>query len=254
MWQNRFEISIILFQQSERKYHIISLLLFLANKNQLPKIDLDEKNLYLKKIKRNFCTTLQVYINRQAVLATEYWSSQIRVDLKVEYEMAFLHFWRTRVLFMGPLIPLFWTFGDVSSVFQGQSGQPYLHLAEVYMMYVPWDSPLVQHLSTSWQPAWQPITFAYMHILAEVGCQIQLGDLLQTVQPANHSTTSDRFWNTRCHHLDKLRPNQKVWIILDPLKYLSVQLRCWCQCVNDWFTACAPHLTNPVLVSRTRPM
>ena len=38
---------------------------------------------------------------------------------------------------MGPLIPLFWTSGDVSSGFQNQSGQPYLHLAEAYMIYVP---------------------------------------------------------------------------------------------------------------------
>ena len=29
---------------------------------------------------------------------------------------------------MGPLIPLFWTSGDVSSGFQSQSGQPYLCL------------------------------------------------------------------------------------------------------------------------------
>ena len=41
--------------------------------------------------------------------------------------------------FMGPPIPLFWTFGDVSSGFQSHSGQPYLHLAEVYRMYIPWD-------------------------------------------------------------------------------------------------------------------
>ena len=27
----------------------------------------------------------------------------------------FLNFWRTRVLFVGPLIPLFWTSGDISS-------------------------------------------------------------------------------------------------------------------------------------------
>ena len=47
------------------------------------------------------------------------------------------HFWRTWVLFVGPLIPLFWTSGDISSRFQSQSGQPYLHLAEVYMLYVP---------------------------------------------------------------------------------------------------------------------
>ena len=29
---------------------------------------------------------------------------------------------------MGPLIPLFRTSGDISSMFQNQSGQPYLHL------------------------------------------------------------------------------------------------------------------------------
>ena len=34
----------------------------------------------------------------------------------------FLNFWRTWVLFVGPLIPLFWTSGDVSSGFQSQSG------------------------------------------------------------------------------------------------------------------------------------
>ena len=37
---------------------------------------------------------------------------------------------------MEPLIPLFWTPGDVSSGFQSQSGQPYSHLAEEYVMYV----------------------------------------------------------------------------------------------------------------------
>ena len=31
--------------------------------------------------------------------------------------------------FLGPLISLFLTSGDVSSGFQSQSGQPYLHLA-----------------------------------------------------------------------------------------------------------------------------
>ena len=30
-----------------------------------------------------------------------------------------------QVLFVGPLIPLFWTSGDVSSGFQSQGGQPY---------------------------------------------------------------------------------------------------------------------------------
>ena len=34
---------------------------------------------------------------------------------------------------MRPVIPLFWTSGDVYSGFQSQIGQPYSHLVEVYM-------------------------------------------------------------------------------------------------------------------------
>ena len=45
--------------------------------------------------------------------------------------------------FVGPLIPLFWTSGDVSSGFQSQSGQPYLSLVEAYMLHVPLDLSLV---------------------------------------------------------------------------------------------------------------
>ena len=56
---------------------------------------------------------------------------------------------------MGPLIPLFWSSGDISSRFPSQSGQPYSHLAEAYVLHVLWDSPLVWHLPTSWWPAWQ---------------------------------------------------------------------------------------------------
>ena len=33
------------------------------------------------------------------------------------------------------VISLFWTSGDVSFGFQSQSGQPYLHLAEAYMIF-----------------------------------------------------------------------------------------------------------------------
>ena len=39
----------------------------------------------------------------------------------------FKFFLRTFVLFVGPLVPLFWTSGNISG-FQSQSGQPYLHL------------------------------------------------------------------------------------------------------------------------------
>ena len=32
--------------------------------------------------------------------------------------------------------PVFWTPGDVSSGFQNQSRQPYLHLADAYLLHV----------------------------------------------------------------------------------------------------------------------
>ena len=35
--------------------------------------------------------------------------------------------------------------------------------AEMYMMYVPLDSPLVQHLPTSWYLAWWSIAIPHMH-------------------------------------------------------------------------------------------
>ena len=58
--------------------------------------------------------------------------------------------WRTYVLFMGPLISLFWTSGDVSYGFQSVSLQLYLCLTEAYVLHVPWDSRLVGHMLTSW--------------------------------------------------------------------------------------------------------
>ena len=42
---------------------------------------------------------------------------------------------------MGPLIPLFWTDDDDDDDdddgFQSQSGQPYSHLAEMYVLHIP---------------------------------------------------------------------------------------------------------------------
>ena len=49
-----------------------------------------------------------------------------------------LSFFKKNLVDTCPFIgPLFWTSGDVSSGFQSQSGQSYLHLAEAYMMCVP---------------------------------------------------------------------------------------------------------------------
>ena len=63
---------------------------------------------------------------------------------KVFFLFFFLN-WRTRVLFVGPLIPLFWTSGDVSYGFQSQSGQPYLCLAEIHLWCDTCQPPDGQH-------------------------------------------------------------------------------------------------------------
>ena len=55
--------------------------------------------------------------------------------------------------FLGPLVPLFWISGDVSSGFQSQSGFCLIRIAEANVMYIPRDPPLVLQLPTSWRPA-----------------------------------------------------------------------------------------------------
>ena len=63
-----------------------------------------------------------------------------------------------------PLIPLFWTSVTSPLEFQNQSGQPYLHLAEAYMLHIPQVSPLVAPddlLATSMTA--KPIIRASMH-------------------------------------------------------------------------------------------
>ena len=69
-----------------------------------------------------------------------------------------INFLRTWVLFVGPLIPLFWTSGDICPGFQSLGGSLACMLCHLHAMN-SWDSPLVWHLLTSWQPAWQPVMF-----------------------------------------------------------------------------------------------
>ena len=83
--------------------------------------------------------------------------------MKIWWHFFFQNFWRTWVLFVGPLIPLFWTSGDIYPGFQSQVGSlacmlPCLCTTD------SWDSPLVQHLLTSWWPAWQPVVFSTCYI------------------------------------------------------------------------------------------
>ena len=53
---------------------------------------------------------------------------------------------------LGPLVPLFWIFSDVSSGFQSQSGLPYLHCrgeCKVYFLRSTSDATPADLLTTS---------------------------------------------------------------------------------------------------------
>ena len=75
---------------------------------------------------------------------------------------------------MGPLIPLFWTSGDVSYGFQNQSGQPYSCSVETYVLCISWDSALVWHLRTSWWPPWQ-LNHSLPHIFEQALVGLETG-------------------------------------------------------------------------------
>ena len=80
------------------------------------------------------------------------------------FKLFLKRFWRTHVLFGGPLVPLFQISGDVASGFQSQSGFCLIRFfAEANVMYIPWDPPLVLHMLTSWQ------SVTSSHACAEVG-------------------------------------------------------------------------------------
>ena len=64
------------------------------------------------------------------------------------------NFWRTSILFVGPLIPLFWTSGVICPGFQSQGRFLACMLCHLHAT-VSSDSPLAWHLLISWQPAWQ---------------------------------------------------------------------------------------------------
>ena len=65
-----------------------------------------------------------------------------RTKLKIDVESFFFFF---KVFLsdtftcpiLGPLVPLFWISGDVSSGFQSQSGFCLIHIAEANVMYIP---------------------------------------------------------------------------------------------------------------------
>ena len=80
----------------------------------------------------------------------------------------YFNFWRTQVHFVGPLIPLFWTSGDVCPGFHSQGGSLFaFFLGSAFSPVWSSDSPLVWHLLTAKRSAWQPSLFdpcTYTHV------------------------------------------------------------------------------------------
>ena len=74
-------------------------------------------------------------------------------------------FWRTLFCFVGPLTLLFWTSSDICPGFQSQGGSLACKHCCLHALYSS-DSPLMQHLLTSW---WQVRQLSHLiHILADV--------------------------------------------------------------------------------------
>ena len=73
-------------------------------------------------------------------------------------------FWRTHVLFWGRWYPCFGFLVTSPMGFKARVGSALFAIfAEANVMYIPQDSPLVLHLTTSWQPAHSQ-SLPHMHV------------------------------------------------------------------------------------------
>ena len=102
----------------------------------------------------NLCAKLECYQHSPSII-----HSLSKMKIMSRFFLKF--FWRT-VLFVGPLMYLSWTSGDVCHGFQSQGGS---HACMLQIAMDSSDSPLVWHLLTSWWPAWQPScsSSTYLH-------------------------------------------------------------------------------------------
>ena len=69
--------------------------------------------------------------------------------------------------FLGPLVPLFWISGDISSGFQSQSGLPYSHCGDkhnVHSLRSTFGATLADLLGAGAQPVLSPHTVAEVRL------------------------------------------------------------------------------------------
>ena len=100
--------------------------------------------------------------------------------------LKFLCFWRTQILFVGPLMPLFWTSGDVCPGFQSQGGS----LACVLSCLC--DPQIHLCCDTCWlcrgHHGIQPFWSTYMQIMHP---PMIVGATTQRCKPFDHSGSAD---------------------------------------------------------------
>ena len=92
------------------------------------------------------------------------YSHQLKAGVKVkkikeQAKKIFLKFFRGHESFLlGHWYPYFGLLVTSPLGFKARVGSALFELSRGIRLtlHVPWDSPLVWHLSTSWQPAWQP--------------------------------------------------------------------------------------------------
>ena len=103
--------------------------------------------------------------------------------------------WRTKVLFVGQLVLLFWTLGNICPGFQGQGGSFFVC---AFLPVWSLDLPLMWHLLIVQRSAWQPSLFDPFYLqtcpqaLVELWARARTHDCLCSEHStAHHSATPD---------------------------------------------------------------
>ena len=151
---------------------------------------------------------------------------------------------------MGPLIPLFWTSGDISSGFQSQSGFC-LSRGICFTLHIPWDSPLVWHLPTSWQPAWQPSRL--FRIPARHWWDLKLGAIMPplTVWDQAGQTLYRLSYPGSAFYDNILSTQKKISTTLATMSDLSLKWKL--RKTLLWYTSHVILIKNPSSTSRMSP-
>ena len=106
-------------------------------------------------------------------------------------------------------------------------------------LHIPWDSPLVQHLLTSWQPAWQPSHL--FHIPARYWWDSKPGAIMSplTVWDQADALLTEL---SRLRHCSQCEIRQTLYRLSYPSSATAHSVRSG-RCSTDWAIPAQPLLT-----------